>query len=785
MEPTIIANKKALKDKRILINAKNIFKTNIPIMFQFLHLLFFISFSCFPITNSSQLINIDNKDINTISYSDYIKNSHLGNILFTENQLKNITDSIDDLSIEYSLSSPFIKIGQKAKLELVPKTDFSILNSVYFQKGNNNLTYFKDYLITFNVDDSVIPFYNFHAEGVKNSSFYEDLFDEKSDEIEYHSKQLRNKTNPKPSSNFFKDKNKKLIKKEYDVSCEYTDKGLIYQAFEYTPEIKLIKIESLQGLNLALTSDNKLIRMRYNAKAPNKPVFTQMNFTEDLLFIGNNTNNNTYSVSINQRKFDDFYLVNQFYETGTFIFGLSANTNTILVYNITYWYDNENILLKLFTEFDLKEIFKVNNVIFSPNSTNILNNSSNYNENLPTITKFGTYKDTIVISTLEKGLIFLDKNPVSGKWDPKFITSVSFKNSTHHLKIRDMNINKNTIYIICEKYGMKIWDLEKKDFTKFEFNHPHLLRFDSNFPDNMPSPFYGLLVDNSVLRVNELFIELKLQDENEFEPQINRIFISEYKSAQSPYYLKQQSKNGLVSFTNQNKLGVIFDRQNERILLVDRGVPNFAETYTYKIDLKDFNFLNNRNQTHTILDVNHNNTNIDINSINSNSNYSDAEIFVFSSNTEIYNPVILLKYSEKEFYLFTEIKYSNVTFICEFNDDGDFKMNLIYSTVCRKDYSSGSFDSYHSCPFVLTIPMQVQGGINVAMWIITGLIAIALIFLVVFIICCFRGKRSSNHYNKRDRDVKYSQAESQGPKNNNYNEKNNEIIEVQIIDYIK
>lgn len=799
---TIKLTKKAKNFSKSAYYINNNFLKNnfLTIIKNYVHLIILITLSFIPITLGIPVINIDNKEINTIKYSNYIKNSNLGNIFYSQNQPKNITENLSNLGLQYSLSSSFIKLGYKAKLELIPKTDYTILNSVYFQKEDKNLTYYKDYLITFNVDDSVVPYYNFHAEGVKNSS----LIENSKEDFQYNSSinPMNNVSIIDPSKKFFDENDTSSLinkKHKYDISCEYTDNGLIYKTHVYNTQKKFTKIENILGLNFALTTDKKLVRLVLDPKDEELPNFSQKNITEEILMISNKTDTISISnfESINQKKFDDFYLVNQFYETGTFIFALGSDSSLILVYNITYWDFKGNYLVKLFTEFDLKEIFSMNDMVYiKPNSTNINipNNNDNNNDNssnsnnLLTITKYGTYKDTIIISTLEKGLVFINKNSQSGKWEPEFFDSVTFKNEKHKLKIRDMSINKNTIYIICEQYGMKIFDLKEKIFTQFEFNHPHLLKFDSNFRDNMPSPFYGLLIDNSNQEVNEFFIELKLKDYNEYAPQINRIFISGNKSAKSPYYMPQQNKNGLVSYTNQMNLGVIFDKLNQRILLIDRGVPSFAKSYTYKIDLQNINFFEDINQKE-ILDKYISNLNSIYNNssfndlINGNLNNLNPEIFVFSTKMDEFKPAILLNYSNNLTILFTEIKNSNVTFTCQFNDDGNFKMNFVYNSVCRKDYSWNSFDSYGFCPIFLTVPLQVQGGINLAMWIIIGVIGLALFMLVVFIICCFKGKKGQNYKFRGDREVKYSHADSQV--NNNNDKKNNEVIEVQIIDNIK
>ncbi len=139
---------------------------------KFLQLLFVLEMSLFNLAACSPVVNTDNKirTNNAISYSNFIKNSNLGYIFYSENQIKNITDDAWNTGIQYSSSASFIKIGQKAQIELTSQSEYRILNSVYLQKDNNNLTYLNDYLIKFNVDDSVIPYYNFHTEGVKNSS---------------------------------------------------------------------------------------------------------------------------------------------------------------------------------------------------------------------------------------------------------------------------------------------------------------------------------------------------------------------------------------------------------------------------------------------------------------------------------------------------------------------------------------------------------------------------------------------------------------------------------------
>jgi len=731
--------------------------------------LFFFEFIPTKKTNCSAIINIDNNDKN-ISFSYYLKDSNLGYIFYIENQTKNITDEMSFRGIKYKLSSSFIKLRKTAKIELVTKVPYTMLNSIYIQKQNNNLTYLKDYLIRFQVDDSVIPYNAFHTEGFANSSIRENNFYDGDNLKDKKQKNIDDGHNTNRDS-WIVDDDEILFggdrDKRYKVRCSYINQGILFDSQEFKYNINITKIENIDSINFALTSDKKLVRLFYKDGGSNNSLFLVKNITEDTT----ERHNNSYFLSINEKTFDDFYLVNQIYEYGTFIFGLSGNIMN--VYNMTYWDNIGNYKIKLFAELNLLEVFKINDLLS-------ISENNSLDRKIPTITKFGTYKDKIILSTLEKGLTFIEKSNTTKTWESRFLSKVEFNNITEPLMIKDMSINKNTIYIICKNLGMKIYDLNSSNFTDFEFSHPHFLRFDSLLSEKMLNPYYGILVNNSIPYVNEFLIELRVENQNELLPEINRIYITENKSFPNDFILNKQNKNTFMWFTNQINLGIVYDKLNQNILLLARGVPNFIPMYNYKINLEKIHknqiYIENKDLNKT----NDNNQIYDNSTFEKIQIYKDSEMFVFSTDERLFKLGILIRYSQSKSFLITNMNYSNVTFNCNFYDDGDFNLNFVYRTVCKNTSMSDSYDSFSSCPVFLTIPIQVQGGVNLIMWIIIGIIVALLIGLIIFIICFFRGK-SKQKYSVEDRNIKYSQQ------NNQFSDrgKDNEVIEVQNIDDIR
>ena len=646
---------------------------------------------------SINVVNIDNTgSIN--SYSSYIKNSKLGFGFYNEQLLRNATGNSDIVNFSYTEFGKVIKIGDTAKIGLVPKTYFSILNSFYLQKDGNNMTYLREYYLDFYVHSSVVPNDNFKV------AF-----------------QRQKPKGPKPNNNTNINAPASIM--EHDINCKYINSGIDYNVNKLR-NFNFKKIQNLVNLNIGLTYENKLMRVIYASGD-----FNLYQLKEEI-------NSNQNITLINERKFDDFWLINQPFELGSFIIGKKDNLFTF--YNITYLDSYGGYKIRFYTEFDLK---------------NLLNNNLNNNFNFPIqISNIGTFGDDIIISSLD-GLIYLKKNNLTNNWESKLYQEVNFENKTVNLKIKDLSINNNTIYVLVENHGFKIFDLIEMKFLDFEFNHPFLYKIDTVFPPNSDYPLFGILVNNTSNEVNEFFIELKTSEVSEYEPQLNRIYLTGLKNNNNTNVVVNDTDFKYESFSDQLNQGIIYDRVNQKIYILTRGVPNYVDIYNYKIELNDV-----YNQ---LIDV-------DVSTLKNNIN---TEIFFLSYSVNKFNPAIVLKYSNQTSILINNFQFSNINFSCEFKRDGIYQMNFIYQSVC-KNYESSFYDSLNSCPIFLSIPIIVQGGINVLMWIIIIVIVLLLFGLVIFIICCFKSK--GNNRDVEERNIRYEQQDNNSKKDN--------VIEVQVID---
>ena len=657
---------------------------------------------------SQSVINIDNTN-KDITYSTFLKNSNLGFLFYQQQFLYNLTENLGNSGIGYNVHGSFMKKGESAKVTLTQKNYFSILDSFYFQNDGKNMTYLKDYYLDFFVDDSVIPFDKF--------------------KIAYESGKVTN--NPQPSISTSKIP-ENIIAKVFDINCIYVNNGINYNT-NIINNFNYVKVQNLMHLNIGLTKEKKLVRLIYSLGN-----YATYELKEEINSVYSSKN---YTL-ISNKIFDDFWITNQVYESGSFILGIREFV--LDIYNITEIYTNGNYKIKFFASFDFAKIFQYN-----PNNFKDININSP-----PIITNFGTYNEDVIISTLDRGLIYLKKNKTTNIWDSLIFNRTNFDNSNIVLRITDININKNTIYVIIENLGVKIFDLKKLEFIDFEFKHPYLKKFDTVFPNNSKTPLFGILVDNTSYEVNEFFIELKINNFNEFKPQINRIFITGFKNSNNLNLDPSTSKNfNLISFTDQINQGYIYDKVNERIIITTRGIPNFIDTYNYKIDLKKA-YLKLKGVNNTFFDFN-----------------MDTEIFFLSQSLNNFSPGIVIRYSNSTSIIINNFKFSNVTFSCKFDTDGIYQMNFVYKTACndKKD----KFDDYNSCPILITVPISVQGGFNGFIWIIMIIVLFILGGLVIFIICCY--KRCEKNPNREV--VKYDHQDNDMNKNHE-----NNIIEVQVLD---
>lgn len=748
-------------------------------------------------TYSLPITNIDN-NFRVLNFSNYLQNSQIGSIFYNESVMQNITSQSASQEISFDVSSPVIETGQSAKIGLNPISQYAILKYFYLEKNERNLTYLKDYNITYNIDDSVVP---------------NDIFQD----LNYNNIQTNSVSSTANRGNDTNNTSFLSKNMEFGLNCLYENKGISYYWELLDYEFPYKKSENIIGMNIALTRDNKLRRLIFLNYSFVEEVINENTWdininknkhTNETMNIKSNNESNTVFTSLVNKTFDDFYLVNQLYEYGTFIFAIKDSW--LSVYNITDYKLDGNHVVQFFTEFNLLQIFKNKNSINNTTTTNnntSNNNSINSNTNLalPNITRFGTYKDQIYISTLDSGLVILKKNQVTDLWEPTFINTVQFQNLTKELRIRDMSINANSIYIICENLGLKIFDIKKFAFTDFEFFHPYLLKLDSVFPDNALTPSYSLLVDNSKAEINEFMIEFKKKDNDEFNIQINRVYLTSQKSGPNSFNPLQEKENALMSFTDQLNLGIILDKQNENIIFTTRGVPNFMDIYTYKINLpKIYNSFTPISYPSSVVnssDSAFNLTNKDYYS----SNKLNTDIFFLSASAFKFNTTILLRFPNSKTLMIRDIKYSPVYLTCRYNDDGYFQTNFIFKAYCRNQLSQNFYDSYRSCPVLVSVPLIVQGGMNTAMWIIIALIVVIIFAFILLIICCFKRKglkfprdhtghkqieyhqqdntatprKNLGGYNNSNNDYQNTNLKNH---NNDNNNNNNDVIEIQVLD---
>lgn len=141
--------------------------------------------------------------------------------------------------------------------------------------------------------------------------------------------------------------------------------------------------------------------------------------------------------------------------------------------------------------------------------------------------------------------------------------------------LKDLVVLGKSIYILASGEGIYILDIETMGLEK-TIQHPNLIGIDVIPAQDTQTQFIyvGLAVNNDPEnKIKEFFIELVVDKDDEFNPSINKAYISNKKIDYDEAIISSNSKTLFV------------DKLGQRLIILLRGIPNLRDIPNYSIDL--------------------------------------------------------------------------------------------------------------------------------------------------------------------------------------------------------
>jgi len=271
-----------------------------------------------------------------------------------------------------------------------------------------------------------------------------------------------------------------------------------------------------------------------------------------------------------------YLILTSIYETAIYILTLprqdqlDQSNNKILINITPYDYFSNSLFLSPLhiTGFDLINI----------------NNANNSNS-----------AKSLAIFSLDKGIAIIEKLDTNKSWNLKtLVTSFTNDGQKSLLKAKNFIINKHTMYILIQDYGIKIlntnfikvdYSLSSNqinipsnidvlsiengmDFLDFNLYHPYMIKIHKTYNPISKFEFVGILIQNQ--NVDEFYYELNI--ENEYNPTINKIF-------KSNTYIDSD----LISY--DRFFVYIFSKASNQLIVIRHSIINLISEITYMIDV--------------------------------------------------------------------------------------------------------------------------------------------------------------------------------------------------------
>lgn len=412
-----------------------------------------------------------------------------------------------------------------------------------------------------------------------------------------------------------------------------------------------------------------------------------------------------------------------FYQNAHYCF--NGRTNNIFISKNYIILDNDNqyCIFQLFFTYPEDDIKKTSYSFIINNIRNIRKNEN--------ILQVHIQNDIFYISLADgKKISALDLNNI--------FNNIMTYTDTNNDDYIDFVVNEKTLYAIEKNFGLVIFDLKTGEILKkFELKNPiNIDKFNNPFNGKI---FVGIFLNNSNL-YDDFFIELYLENENEENPYLNKIFA--YKYNNNPYnFTNYLNYDGYFSY--------FFDKKNSNIILLRRGLVSSIPFYSYIIPLN-------------LISINE---------------YSLSNTFIapFKKNKNyVFYPIII--FPEFNYYiLFDDFKISNNSMNCSFYKEGTYSLFINhFSDFCS---NINNFDNKNNilCNITSTFRFKVIfSKEHNFTGLIIGLIIVIIIFCAFGILIVYLKEK-----NEKLNNLKVTSAIDKNDKknlytvNNGYNQKRN------------
>ena len=301
----------------------------------------------------------------------------------------------------------------------------------------------------------------------------------------------------------------------------------------------------------------------------------------------------------------------------------------------------------------------------------------------------------------------------------------------------DFVVNEKTLYAIEKNFGLVIFDLKTAEIIKkIELKNPiNIDKFNNPFNGKI---FVGIFLNNSNL-YDDFFIELYLENNNEENPYLNKIFA--YKYNNKPYnFTNYLNYDGYFSY--------FFDKMNSNIIILRRGLVSSIPFYSYIIPLN-------------------------LSSLN---DYSISNTFIApfkKSKTYIFYPIII--FPEFNYYIyFDQFKINNNTMNCCFYKHGTYSLFVNhFSDFCS---NLNDFDNKNNilCNITSTYRFKVIfSKEHNYIGLIIGLIIVVIIFCAFGILIVYLKEKNEKLNLKVKSPIDKNDKKKLYTDNSGYNQKRN------------
>ena len=300
----------------------------------------------------------------------------------------------------------------------------------------------------------------------------------------------------------------------------------------------------------------------------------------------------------------------------------------------------------------------------------------------------------------------------------------------------DFVVFEKTLYAIEKKFGLVIFNLEKANISN-RINLKNSINIDKFINPFNGKIFVGIFLNNSNL-FDDFFIELYVENNNEENPYLNKIFVYKYNN-NSYNFSNYLNYDGYFSY--------FFDNANNNIIILRRGLVSHIHFYSYIIPL---------------------------NSSLNNYSLSSAFIAPFKPNRNyIFYPIIIFP-EENVLMSFDEFKFNNNSMNCCFYKDGTYSLFINhFSDFCSSLYN---FENKNNilCNITSTFRFKViYSKENNYIGLIIGLIVVVIVFCALGIAVVYMKDKNENLNLKVKSGIDKNDKKNLYIANNGYNQKRN------------